>query len=204
MSPTAESLDVSRETFERLAAFAALLEKWNPRINLVARSTISTLWERHVRDSLQVFQLLDYPADHWADLGSGGGFPGLVVAICAAEAGNPARVTLVESDQRKATFLRTVLRELSIPGQVIARRIETLDPLQADILSARALSDLSQLLSFAERHLAPGGSCLFPKGKNWESEVQTACEAWQFSYDAIPSITESDAVILKIRGLARV
>ncbi len=114
MKPDVTSLNVSRETYERLEIFADLLMKWNPRINLVAKSTIGSLWERHIRDSLQLLQLLDAPVPIWADLGSGGGFPGLVVAIVAAETGNPATTTLVESDQRKATFLRTVLRETGV------------------------------------------------------------------------------------------
>lgn len=204
MSVSAESLDVSRETFERLEIYAALLEKWNPRINLVAKSTLSDLWERHIRDSLQVFRLLDRPAPHWADLGSGGGFPGLVIAIAAAKTGNPEKITLVESDKRKATFLRSVLRETGVSAQVIAKRIEETQPLAADILSARALADLSTLLGFAERHLSPDGTCLFQKGRNWKSELQLAREAWHFSYKAIPSQTESQAVVLKIEGLSRV
>lgn len=197
-------LGVSRETSRKLEIYAALLEKWNPRINLVAKSTLADLWERHFRDSLQVFHLLNRPVLHWADLGSGGGFPGLVVAIAAAETGTPAQITLVESDQRKATFLRTVLRETGVKARVIAERIEQIQPLGADILSARALADLSTLLGFAERHLSPGGTCLFPKGKNWKSELQLAREAWHFSYEAIPSQTESQAVVLKIEGLTRV
>ena len=204
MTPDAASLNVSRETFQRLEIFAKLLFKWNPRINLVAKSTINTLWERHIRDSLQLLQAIDGPVPLWADLGSGGGFPGLVIAIVAAETGNPTAVTLVESDQRKAIFLRTVLRETGVSANVIAERIEAVAPLRADILSARAVADLSTLLGFAERHLAPGGTCLFQKGKNWEAEVQSARASWQFSYDAIQSKTESEAVVLKIKELSRV
>ena len=204
MTPDAASLNVSRETFQRLEIFAKLLIKWNPRINLVAKSTINTLWERHIRDSLQLLQAIDGPVPLWADLGSGGGFPGLVIAIVAAETGNPTAVTLVESDQRKVTFLRTVLRETGVSANVIAERLEAVAPLRADILSARAVADLSTLLGFAERHLAPGGTCLFQKGKNWKSEVQSARASWQFSYDAIQSKTESEAVVLKIKELSRV
>lgn len=204
MRPSAESLDVSRETFERLTLYAALLERWNPRINLVAKSTLPDLWARHIVDSLQVFRAFQGNASLWADLGSGGGFPGLVVAIAAAEAGQPGLVTLVESDQRKAAFLRTVIRETGLNATVIAERIEKADPLNAEVLSARALADLGKLLGYAARHLAPEGVCLFQKGKNWRSEVQSAREAWQFSYDALPSTTESDAVVLKIKGLSRV
>lgn len=204
MKPDAASLNVSRETFERLEIFADLLVKWNPRINLVAKSTISTLWDRHIRDSLQLSRILEHTAPVWADLGSGGGFPGLVIAITAAETGNPGQTILVESDQRKATFLRTVVRETGIKATVIAQRIEEVEPLQADVLSARALSDLSTLLGFASGHLAAEGRCLFQKGKTWKSEVQSARSLWQFSYDAIPSETDSEAVVLNIKGLSRV
>jgi 16S rRNA (guanine527-N7)-methyltransferase len=197
-------LDVSRETLDRLQIYVDLLQKWNPRINLVARSTLNAVWERHIIDSLQVFRLLTQPVDHWVDLGSGGGFPGLVVAICAAETGNPARVTLVESDQRKATFLRTVLRETAVKATVIAARIEQTAPLSANILSARALADLPVLLGLAERHLAPDAVCLLHKGKNWQTELHSAREAWNFSYDTHPSSTDSEAVILQIEGLSRV
>lgn len=204
MIPETPPPGVSRETFERLKVFAALLAKWNPRINLVAKSTVDTLWQRHMLDSLQVLGSADHPVGHWADLGSGGGFPGLVVAIVGAETQSPARTTLVESDQRKATFLRTVLRETGISGTILSERIESVPPLGADVLSARALADLTRLLGFAERHLAQGGVCLFHKGKNWKSEVQTARETWHFTYDAIPSETESQAVVLKIKGISRV
>ena len=204
MIPEASALDVSRETFHRLEIYAELLRKWNPRINLVAKSTLDALWERHIRDSLQVFRAFGGAIPHWADLGSGGGFPGLVVAIAAAETQTIGNVTLVESDQRKATFLRTVLRETGVPGMVVAQRIEATEPLGANVLSARALADLTTLLGFAERHLAQGGTCLFQKGKNWASEVQSARARWQFSYDAIPSVTDSEAVVLKIKGVSRV
>ena len=204
MIPSAFDLDVSRETFDRLAHYADLLQKWNPRINLVAKSTLPNLWSRHFVDSLQVFRALDGVAPLWADLGSGGGFPGLVIAISAQDRGEPKNVSLVESDQRKAAFLRTVIRETGISASVIAERIEKTAPLGANIISARALADLSKLFELSHRHLAPDGQCFFQKGKNWRSEVQSAREAWQFSYDALPSTTESDAVILKIKGLSRV
>ena len=203
MTPTAEALGVSRETFERLTIYADLLTRWNPRINLVSKSTLDDLWNRHIRDSLQLLHLPGRKIHQWADLGSGGGFPGLVIAL-ATEPGRPETVTLVESDQRKATFLRTVLRETGTTAQVIAKRIEDTPPLGADILSARALADLTRLLAFAERHLSQGGTCLFPKGRTWKSELQSAQQAWHFSCEAIASQTESQAVVLKIEGLSRV
>lgn len=195
---------VSRETSERLAQYESLLRKWNPAINLVARSTLDTLWGRHFRDSVQVFDLAPESARNWADLGSGGGFPGLVVAAIAADERPSTRVTLVESDQRKAAFLATVAREIGVGVTVLSERIEAVAPLHADVLTARALAPLSRLLGFAERHLAPGGAAIFPKGAAWREEVGQALESWRFSYQNNDSVTEPGATILTIGGISRV
>lgn len=197
-------IDVSRETLDRLHAYVALLEKWNPRINLVARSTLGQVWERHFVDSAQVFGYAPEDAEHWVDLGSGGGFPGLVVATLALEYRPNLRVTLVESDTRKATFLRTVIRELGLNAKVIDKRIEAIEPLGADVLSARALADLSMLLVFSDQHLSEKGTALFPKGATWEKEVLDAQQTWRFSYDRFTSKTEAEAVILRIREVSHV
>ena len=199
-----ERLNVSRETFSRLETLVDLLKKWNPRINLVSKSTLDTLWERHILDSVQVFRAADRDYSKWVDIGSGGGFPGLVVAILAAEENPGSQITMIESDQRKCAFLRTVLRETGISGNVIAKRIEAVEPQGADILSARALADLSKLFEFAERHLSEGGVALFPKGVTWEKELNAARKTWSFEAEVIKSETESGAVILKIEGLSRV
>ncbi|WP_372571538.1 16S rRNA (guanine(527)-N(7))-methyltransferase RsmG [Ruegeria jejuensis] len=195
--------DVSRETIERLTIYADLVRKWNPKINLVSKPSLETLWTRHFVDSLQVAQIAT-PNGHWVDIGSGGGFPGLVVAIAAMEIEADLRFTLIESDQRKCAFLRTVLRETGCEAKVLAKRIESVDPQQADIVSARALADLETLFSFCDRHLKPEGVALFPKGVSWKKEVDNAAKQWNFTADAITSLTEPNAVILKIRGNARV
>ena len=195
--------DVSRETFERLEIYAALVEKWTPRINLIARSTLPDIWTRHFADSAQVLNHVRHPIDHWVDLGSGGGFPGLVVAILGMDLRSPNMVTLVESDARKCSFLRTVIRETDAPARVITGRIETMPSLQADILSARALANLSALLSFAERHLSPGGTALFSKGAQWQEEVIRAQSKWNFDYQIATSEIESGSVILSITGVSR-
>ena len=140
---------------------------------------------------------------HWSDLGSGAGFPGLVIAILTAERHPLPRVTLVESDQRKAAFLNEIRRELDLQVTVEARRAEDLAPLQADIVSARALADLPRLLTLAHRHLAPGGTCLFPKGANAAAEIARARDGWRFDLTLIPSITDHNAHILKIESLER-
>jgi 16S rRNA (guanine527-N7)-methyltransferase len=197
-------LDVSRETQERLQHFAEMLEKWSPKINLVAKSTLPDGWNRHIIDSAQVFDLRQQDTGLWADLGAGGGFPGLVVAILAHELAPEMKVALVESDQRKSVFLRSVLRETGVSADVKVARIEQLDPLQADILSARALADLPTLLSFAERHLAPTGQGVFLKGANWEKEVAAARESWKFDLAQRTSITDPNAVVLTIGELTHV
>lgn len=197
-------VNVSRETLERLKSYEALLRKWNPRINLVARSTLPDLWQRHFVDSMQIFDLAPPKVDQWVDLGSGAGFPGLVIAIMALDTGSPSRVTLVESDARKCAFLQTVIRETGAQARVINDRIENIPPLEADVLSARALSDLGALLGYAERHMRPDGLAIFPKGENWQKEVDAAQTAWTFTSQLAKSKTEDGPVILTITGVARV
>jgi 16S rRNA (guanine527-N7)-methyltransferase len=195
--------DVSRETADRLAAFAALLAKWNARINLVSPATLREVWTRHIVDSLQVFDLAAVSEGHWADLGTGGGFPGLVVAIVAADEAPDLRVTLVESDQRKAAFLAAALRETGVRAAIRAERIEAADPLAADIVSARALAPLSRLLGHAVRHMSPAGKAFFPKGRSCDAELEEALASWRFRYQKHPSRTDSQAVILQIEDIAR-
>ena len=194
---------VSRETMARLRIYEALLRKWNPTINLVSRSTLEDVWSRHFRDSAQLYDLAGPGWSNWADLGSGGGFPGLVIAIMAAESRPGTTITLVESDQRKATFLRTVAYETGLTLKVLADRAESLAPLAVDVLSARALAPLERLMSFAERHLAPDGVALFPKGVNHAAELRQALEAWRFSHDAAVSETDPSAVVYSIKGILR-
>ncbi|WP_293573618.1 16S rRNA (guanine(527)-N(7))-methyltransferase RsmG [Phaeobacter sp.] len=195
--------NVSRETYERLKHYEALVQKWSPKINLVARSTLSQVWDRHIVDSLQVCSAVEQP-NCWVDIGSGGGFPGVVVAIWAAEHWPECEVVLIESDQRKCAFLRTALRECGVSGTVLSKRIEQVPSLQADVLSARALADLSQLLEFSDLHLKPGGQCLFLKGAQWKKEVDNAERQWRFDWKSNKSWTEPEAVVLRIKGVARV
>lgn len=198
------ALNVSRETIDRLETYAELLRKWNPKINLVSKSTIYDLWSRHIMDSAQIYSLAPHTVGHWVDLGSGGGFPGLVIAIMAADQKSPQKTTLVESDARKCAFLRTVIRETEANAVVLNERIETLPSLAADILSARALGSLELLLSFADRHLAKTGTAIFPKGASWEKEMADAQSKWKFDYELVKSETESGPVIMKITGVSRV
>ncbi|MEM1129114.1 MAG: 16S rRNA (guanine(527)-N(7))-methyltransferase RsmG [Pseudomonadota bacterium] len=198
------NVDVSRETRERLEIYARLLQQWNQKINLVSNATVDNLWTRHFADSLQVFAAADAQGGHWADLGSGGGFPGMVVAVAAQGAGSEMTMTLVESDQRKAAFLRTVSRETSVAVDIRTERIEDLSPLKADILSARALAPLTKLLVFSERHLRPDGMAIFPKGARYGTEVEEARNMWAFDCETVQSCLDPNAVILKIGDISRV
>lgn len=193
-------LDVSRETLGRLHQFESLVLKWNGRINLVSRKDVSDLWFRHIVDSAQAYN--SNPADKtWVDIGSGGGFPGLVVAILSRELRPERSMTLVESDQRKATFLRVSALELGLDINVISSRVEELDGLGADIVSARALADLDVLLSFSARHLKPSGTAILMKGKAWREEVDRAKISWRFRYDYTISKTDPEAAILKVQDI---
>ena len=196
--------DVSRETIDRLKVYEGLLRKWNPKINLVSKSTLSDAWVRHFMDSAQIWYMAENNPQHWLDIGAGAGFPGLVIAAIAAEKSPEMRVTLVESDQRKSVFLRTVAREMGVNVDVITNRIEAIPPLNADVLSARALASLSDLLEFAEKHRKPDGICLFPKGASVDSELTRAAKTWHISYETLPSTTDSNAVVLRIGEFHRV
>lgn len=194
-------VDVSRETFERLQALEMLVRRWTPAINLVSKNSLPQLWERHIVDSAQVFSLCPEHATHWVDLGSGGGFPGLVVAILARSLRPNLHVTLVEADLRKATFLRQVAQQLKLDVTVHSERIELLKPLEADVLSARALAGLSTLVGFADRHLRPGGLAIFPKGARHQEELSEAQAVWHFDVHARPSLSDGNAAILVIRNI---
>lgn len=190
---------VSRETLERLKMYAALLAKWNPAINLVAKSTLADAWTRHFADSAQAYALLPPGTHTLVDMGSGAGFPGLVLAVMGVP-----EVHLIESDTRKAAFLREVARATGTPATVHAVRIEQAPPLQADVLSARALASLPELLELGHRFLKPGASGLFLKGKTAADELTAAAESWTMTVSSHPSATDPAGTILHLREIARV
>lgn len=197
-------MDVSRETFERLELYLETLKKWNRKINLVSPETINHAWDRHIIDSAQVWSVQHGMPSKWVDIGSGGGFPGMILAILMAETAPEATMTLIESDQRKCAFLRTIKRELGLSVNVIATRIESAESQSADIVSARALAPLDQLLSFARLHMAQNGTALFLKGQSWKKEVADAQTQWNFAWHSHKSITDSNAVILEVKDLVHV
>lgn len=196
-------MNVSRETTEKLERYISLLRKWNSKINLVSPSSLEDAASRHLRDSLQILDLRKNYTGHVVDLGSGGGFPGAVIAIALSDIVPHAQVTLIESDQRKCVFLRTVSRETNTTFTVLNERIENAAPQAADFVTARALAPLGDLLSFAERHMLPNGTAFFLKGETWEEEMAQAQKQWNFRYGAHKSVTNPSAVILEIGDLSR-
>lgn len=190
-------LNVSRETIEKLDHFAAEVLRWNPAINLVSKPSAADIWQRHILDSAQLFALGNSQA-RWVDLGSGGGFPGIVMAIMGA-----AQMVLVESDQRKAAFLRQISQQLSLPVTVLSKRIDMLEPLAAETVSARALASLTELLAHAKPHLTTAGRAIFPKGRGHQEELQQAQKTWAFDCTTVPSLTDSEAAILVLENIRR-
>ena len=184
-----------------LKIYAGLLEKWQARINLVGPKTIPDLWVRHMLDSAQLLDYLPPPgaAKRLADFGSGAGFPGLVIAILRPD----LEVHLVESDQRKGAFLRQVARDTGASITLHTARIEALEPLRADIITARALASLDKLFTYAQPHLAESGFCNFLKGQNVDAELTEATKCWSFGVETHISATDPDARIVLVRGLTK-
>ncbi|MEQ8367942.1 MAG: 16S rRNA (guanine(527)-N(7))-methyltransferase RsmG [Roseicyclus sp.] len=193
--------DVSRETSQRLEDFEAVLRKWQAAINLVSPASLPHLWARHFMDSAQVLDACDVRDGLWLDLGSGGGFPGIICAILAAETRPGLAFHLVESDVRKAGFLREAARQTGIPIKVSSRRIEDLAPQNANIITARALAPLAKLCGMAHPHLADAAICLFPKGAKHAEELAVAQMGWHMDADVIQSTTSPDAAVLRLRDL---
>jgi 16S rRNA (guanine527-N7)-methyltransferase len=197
------ALGVSRETMDRLEIYVELLKKWNSSINLVSRSTISDVWTRHIVDSGMIFPIANRYPGRWVDFGSGAGFPGAVLAIMAEDVSSDIRITCIETDIRKCEFLRTVGRATQVSFGVLSRRIQDAPAQNAKVITARALADLSSLLSLASHHLADDGRAIFHKGAEWQKEVEVARSNWHFSLEAHNSKTQEGAVVLEIGDLKR-
>ena len=214
---------VSRETIERLKTYDSVLRTWQRTINLVAPSTLDEVWHRHFADSAQLLGLALAARDagpapdsaskspqkgekRWLDLGSGGGFPGLVLAILLAERDPAVRVTLVESDSRKAAFLGEVARKTGVAVEIRAERSEkyaTQDKSQIrEVITARALAPLPKLLGLVLPYFSPRTVALFPKGRDVDSEIGEAQRMFGFDAELAPSMTDPDARVVMVRNLA--
>ncbi|MEO5758176.1 MAG: 16S rRNA (guanine(527)-N(7))-methyltransferase RsmG, partial [Mesorhizobium sp.] len=192
---------VSRETFDRLVAFEQVFQKWNRSINLVAQSTSGDVWQRHILDSAQLWRL-ESKAQRWVDIGSGGGFPGLVLAFLLAER-DGASIDLVESNRKKASFLQSVVGQFHLPARVIARRIDDSYALvpAPQMVTARALAPLPVLLDLAAPWLSSGARGLFHKGRDYSAEVQESVNRWSFDLVEHPSVTDAGGVILELSNV---
>ncbi|MEK1886089.1 MAG: 16S rRNA (guanine(527)-N(7))-methyltransferase RsmG [Phyllobacterium sp.] len=192
---------VSRETVDNLYGFEELFRKWSKAINLSAPSTLDQLWERHIIDSAQLFDLAP-GAKTWLDLGSGGGFPGVVIAILLKER-QGGRIDLVESNGKKAAFLRTAIGKFAAPGVVHAARIDNVWNRIAtpEIVTARALASLSELFALAGPWLKSGATGLFQKGRDYRREVAESRVDWAFDLVEHQSAVDRDSVILQISNL---
>lgn len=190
--------DVSRETFNKLSLYHNLLLKWQPQINLVGPNTIADSWQRHFLDSAQLLKYIDDKTQSIADIGSGAGFPGLVLATCGA-----TNVHLIESDTRKITFLREVSRitqtNVTIHHQRSEKGIDT--PIR--IIVSRACSELDHLLELSSPYVSHETICLFHKGKNYSTELEGATKRWMFDHNILPSVTDPQGVILKLSNIRK-
>lgn len=193
-------VNVSRETLDRLEVIVAELDAWRRKINLIGPSEFDQVWRRHVLDSLQL--LPHIPQDgHTIDLGSGSGFPALVLAAGLAPEGT--KITMIESVGKKCAFLRAAIQAADLPAKVIQGRVEAINPVQADCVTARAFAPLPKLLEYAEPWLSKGAYGVIPKGRRWEEELTDAKESWRFAYEAIPSVS-GDGAVLIISEVSRV
>jgi 16S rRNA (guanine527-N7)-methyltransferase len=198
----AAATNVSRETLQRLRLYADLLRKWQKSINLVAADSLDDLWRRHMLDSAQLYRLLPTADCRLVDMGSGAGFPGLVLAVMGVR-----DVHLVEADGRKCVFLAEAARICGLePGRnptIHRARLEDLSGLAADVVTARACAPLDRLLAYAERLLGPGGICLFLKGATVEDELTAAQKTWRMTVERLPSLSDPSGTILRIGNVAR-
>ena len=188
---------VSRETLARLKAYADMLLDWNERHNLVARSTLPDLWQRHFWDSAQLAPLIPDTAKTLADLGSGAGFPGLVLAAMRPE----LAVTLHEATTKKCAFLQAAADRMGLRVSIANARMEDLSPRPFDVVTARACAPLPQLLEYAHRFMSPNSVCLFLKGQNVGSELTEAAKYWNIKVSQVPSQTDPSGAIVTVREL---
>lgn len=193
-----ERLDVPRETLERLEAFVALLRSENARQNLVSKASLDSVWERHILDSAQLVGFAPPSARSWLDLGTGAGFPGLLVPLL-----HEAHVTLVESRRLRADFLRTAASLLGIAEKVEIHglKLEAVPARPFDVISARAFAPLPKLLDLAERFSTSGTVWILPKGRNAKSELEAARSSWQGDFRLEPSLTDAEAQIVVASGV---
>ena len=196
-----KSLNVSRETLNGFYEYETLLSKWNEKINLVSKKTLVDIWERHFLDSGQIIKHVEVSGKRWVDVGSGAGFPGLVVALLLRDRKIDCDLVLVEKNSKKGFFLNEVIRKLNLSVEVVNDNIDNLEPLNADILTARAFSELNNLMEIAFRHRKKEGICLFLKGENYRNELDKTLNNWFFDYDIVGSLSSPSGNIIRVKKI---
>ncbi len=204
MSDILEKYNVSRETMENLKAYEKLVLEWNNRFNLISKSSVEHIWQRHIEDSLQLCDFITQEDKILYDFGSGAGFPAIVIAIVAKDMFPNLQISLIESIGKKAKFLNTVKEELGLNITIYNDRIENLNLPKADVITSRALSSLVKLLEYSKPFCKNSTRLIFPKGEKWKEEVEEANIKWNFDYITQQSLTSDTARILQIRNIRRI
>ncbi len=199
-----QKYDVSRETFEKLQTYQNLLTEWQTKFNLVSNGSLNDAWNRHFIDSVQLFKYLPKDCKTLLDFGSGAGFPGLVLAVVAAEKTPYLKVTLIESIAKKTLYLKEVAAQLGLDVNIINDRIENIQPQKADVITSRAMTSLNGLLGYACRFCKPETVCIFPKGKKYAEELADAHRHWKFKCKIEASDVSDEGRILIISNLRKI
>lgn len=191
-------LSLTDDQHRRLRSYHDELLKWQKKINLISRFTVDDAWQRHFVDSLQLIDLIPEDAKSLIDFGSGAGFPAIVLAHCLE-----IDIHVIESDQRKCSFMRHVSRETSSKVTIHNDRIEKVSPFSADVITSRALASLDKLLEYAEPFLSEKTILIFPKGKNAQEELTLARKSWNISLEEFPSVTDREATIFRVSEISK-
>jgi len=195
--------NVSRETYFKLKTYETLVKEWNNKFNLVSKSSVDCLWQRHIIDSLQLANLINKTDKILYDFGSGAGFPAIILAIVSEECFPELKINLIESIGKKTMFLNAVKEELGLKINIIHDRIENLELKKVDVITSRALASLPKLLEYAYPFTKRKTNLIFPKGANWEKEVDEAKKKWTFNCKVIQSQTDESGKILYINNVRR-
>jgi 16S rRNA methyltransferase gidB len=195
--------NVSRETKEKIEAYKTLVLEWNCKFNLISKSSVEHIWERHILDSVQLYKYIRPTDKILLDLGSGAGFPGMVLAIMAKQLNPELSINLVESIGKKTLFLNAVKDELKLNVNILHDRIENIKMKNVDIITSRALAALSKLLDYSKPFCKTETNLIFPKGEHWADEIETAQKQWYFKYKTENSATDKFGKILCISELRR-
>ena len=189
---------VSRETYQDFLTYRSLLEKWNRKVNLVSSNTLSNFMIRHVLDSAQLLKYVEIHSGRWLDIGSGGGFPGIPLAIISKNEYPHYKFTFMDSNSKKCFFLEEACKNLEIEADIICGRIEQVNPVKCDFIVSRALAPLNDLLAYSKIHRKDKGKSLFLKGKNVHNEISYAKGKWFFNFYLHQSLSDKEGKILEI------